>query len=75
MNDEIEFLTRTEVEQMVKLKRSAIAERVKAGTFPAPIRHSRTAVVWSKAAVQAWMRSLVESSSAASSPREAASAS
>lgn len=80
MSDEIEFLTRAEVEAMVKLKRSAIADRVKAGTFPQPIRHSRTSVVWTRAAVQAWMRDLAGESSpapspASSAPREAASAS
>jgi prophage regulatory protein len=44
-----------EVCSLVGLGKSSIYEGVKAGTFPAPIKLSRRAVVWPAATIDVWI--------------------
>lgn len=49
------FLTRAEVERRVGLRRSAIYEMAKRGTFPKPVKLGSKAVRWSEAEISAWI--------------------
>ena len=49
------FLKRPEVEQLTGLKRSIIYDKMKAGTFPKPVKLSARAVAWPEAKVDAWI--------------------
>lgn len=40
------FLTRAQVERRVGLRRTAIYTRMKAGTFPRPVRDGETTTIW-----------------------------
>ena len=51
-----------EVESLVGLKKSAIYQGIKDGSFPAPIKLSRRAVCWNSQAVEAWVISKIEGS-------------
>ena len=49
------FLKRPEVEQLTGLKRSIIYDKMKAGTFPKPVKLSARAVAWPEVKVDAWI--------------------
>ena len=46
---------RRHVEQLVQLSRSTIYAKVKAGTFPAPIRIGARAVAWRLSDLETWL--------------------
>lgn len=48
------------VEGSVALKRSAIYDGVRKGTFPKPVRIGRQAVAWRQSDIAAWINSRVE---------------
>ena len=49
------FLKRPEIEKRTGLKRSTIYEKIKAGTFPKPVKLGARAVAWPEAEINAWM--------------------
>lgn len=49
-----------EVRHRVALSRSSIYDRIKAGTFPPPVRIGARAVAWPESRVEAWIRERVE---------------
>lgn len=53
------FLRLPEVIALVGIKRTVIYERIKAGTFPAPIQIGARAVAWSEDDVANWQQNLV----------------
>ena len=53
------ILRRDEVTKKIGLERSAIYERVRAGTMPAPIRLGPKAVGWLESELDAWLVTLV----------------
>lgn len=54
------FLPRREVERRVGMSRSTIYDRLKAGTFPEPVRDLETGTVWwVEAEVVAWQRARI----------------
>ncbi len=58
MNSQHERLLRfPEVSERVALKRTAIYDRVGAGTFPAPVRLTERAVAWRESDIDAWIAS------------------
>ena len=60
------LLTRAEVERLVGLKRSALYDRIGAGTFPAPLRDPDTGSVrWLETEVIAWQSSWIARARAA----------
>lgn len=54
------LLRRPQVEAMTGLSRSTIYDRVRAGTFPAPISLGARAVAWVEAEVCAWISGRIE---------------
>lgn len=46
------------VMEMVGLKRTAIYERIKAGTFPAPVKLGPRASAWDEQELAAWQQNL-----------------
>lgn len=48
------------VESVVALKRSAIYDGVRKGTFPKPVRIGGQAVAWRQSDIAAWINSRVE---------------
>jgi prophage regulatory protein len=54
------LLRLSSVEAMVGLKKSEIYRRIKLGTFPQPIKLGLRAVAWPTAAVDAWVKSLIQ---------------
>ena len=56
------ILRRHKVEARTGLSRSTIYDRVKAGTFPAPISLGRKAVGWLESEIEAWISSRVQAS-------------
>jgi prophage regulatory protein len=57
------LLTREEVERLTGFKRSAIYERVAAGTFPKPRRERGTGTVrWLESELQSWIAAWIASS-------------
>ena len=51
------LLPRSEVERLVGLRRSAIYDRMAAGTFPAPVQEPGTRNVrWLASEVEAWIQ-------------------
>lgn len=52
------FLRLPAVMEMVGIKRTAIYERTKAGTFPAPVQLGPRAVAWDEAAIAEWQNNL-----------------
>lgn len=53
------LLRRHEVEELVGLKKSAIYNRVRAGTFPAPVHLTCTRTArWRGSDITAWMASV-----------------
>lgn len=55
----LSILRRKQVEARTGLARSTIYERIKAGTFPAPISLGEKAVGWIEAEVDAWLQSQI----------------
>ena len=49
------FLKRPEIELRTGLKRSTIYDKMKAGTFPMPVKLGARAVAWPEAEVDAWI--------------------
>lgn len=47
----------------VGLGRTAIYDAVRAGSFPAPIRLTATAVAWRRTEIDAWIAARIEASS------------
>lgn len=59
------FLRRHEVEARTGLARSTIYERVKGGTFPAPVPLGAKAVGWVEAEIEAWAEACIAGRKAA----------
>ena len=53
------FLKRPEIEKRTGLKRSTIYEKIKAGTFPKPVKLGARAVAWPEAEINAWMENRI----------------
>lgn len=49
------FLRIGSVEKMVGLKKTAIYDRIKTGSFPRQIRLGATVAVWRRSEIMAWM--------------------
>ena len=58
----LSILRRKQVEARTGLARSTIYERIKAGTFPAPISLGEKAVGWIEAEVDAWLQAQIDKS-------------
>ncbi|MGL1834417.1 helix-turn-helix transcriptional regulator [Rhodocyclaceae bacterium SMB388] len=56
----IRIIRRHEVESRTGIARSTIYERVKQGTFPAPIQLGPRAVGWISADIDAWIAGRIE---------------
>lgn len=56
------ILRRKQVEARVGLARSTIYDRIKAGTFPAPISLGERTVGWIEGEIDAWLNAQVEKS-------------
>ncbi len=59
------FLSKSEVRDRVKLSYTEIARRVKAGTFPMPIRlgtHRTSRTVWLESEIDAWIDDQIQRS-------------
>lgn len=56
------ILRRRQVEARTGLSRSTIYERIKAGTFPAPISLGEKAVGWIEAEIDVWLNAQIEKS-------------
>jgi prophage regulatory protein len=56
------ILRRRQVEARTGLSRSTIYDRIKAGTFPAPISLGEKAVGWIEAEIDAWLNAQIEKS-------------
>jgi len=52
------FLRLPAVMELVGIKRTVIYERIKAGTFPAPVQIGARAVAWAEEDVAQWQRNL-----------------
>lgn len=62
MSESITFLRRRQVEARTGLARATIYQRIKAGTFPAPVRIGARAVAWTETAVQEWQAAQITAS-------------
>ncbi len=58
----VKILRRKQVEARIGLSRSTIYERIKAGTFPAPISLGAKSVGWIESEVDEWLTTQVEKS-------------
>ncbi len=56
------ILRRKQVEARTGLSRSTIYDRIKAGTFPAPISLGEKAVGWIESEVNGWLAAQIEKS-------------
>lgn len=56
------ILRRKQVEARTGLARSTIYDRIKAGTFPAPISLGEKAVGWIESEVDAWLNARIQAS-------------
>lgn len=56
------ILRRPQVEARTGLARSTIYDRMKAGTFPAPISLGAKAVGWIESEIDAWLTAQIEKS-------------
>jgi len=52
------FLRLPAVMDVVGIKRTAIYDRIKAGTFPAPVKLGPRAVAWDESAIAEWQNNL-----------------
>tara|TARA_B100000780_G_scaffold262269_1_gene215274 strand:+ start:1245 stop:1436 length:192 start_codon:yes stop_codon:yes gene_type:complete len=50
------FLKRPEIEYRTGLKRSTIYDKMKAGTFPKPVKLGARAVAWLEPEIDAWIK-------------------
>lgn len=50
------FLKRPEIEHRTGLKRSTIYDKMKAGTFPKPVKLGARAVAWLEPEIDAWIK-------------------
>lgn len=51
---EEKFLRRRKVEELTGLARSTIYDRIKAGTFPKPVKIGDRSVAWRQSDIDAW---------------------
>jgi prophage regulatory protein len=58
----LKILRRDQVEERTGLSRSTIYERVKSGTFPAPISLGAKAVGWLESEVDRWITDRIQAS-------------
>ena len=58
------FLRLHEVQHQVGLGRSAIYTRIKAGTFPKPVKLGARVAAWPAAAIDAWIEQQIAASNA-----------
>lgn len=56
------ILRRKQVEARTGLSRSTIYERIKTGTFPAPVSIGAKAVGWIEAEIEAWIAAQIQKS-------------
>lgn len=56
------ILRRKQVEARTGLSRSTIYERIKSGTFPAPVSIGAKAVGWIESEIDSWLTAQVEKS-------------
>lgn len=56
------ILRRKQVEARTGLARSTIYDRIKAGTFPAPISLGEKAVGWIESEIDAWLTARIQES-------------
>ena len=56
------ILRRKQVEARTGLSRSTIYDRIKAGTFPAPVSLGEKAVGWIESEVDAWLTARMQAS-------------
>jgi len=56
------ILRRKQVEARTGLKKSTIYDRIKAGTFPAPISLGEKAVGWIESEIDAWLNARIQES-------------
>lgn len=56
------ILRRPQVEARTGLARSTIYDRIKAGTFPAPISLGEKAVGWIESEIDAWLNARIQES-------------
>lgn len=56
------ILRRKQVEARTGLARSTIYDRIKAGTFPAPISLGEKAVGWIESEIDAWLNARIQAS-------------
>ena len=66
MNEVRKFLRLPSVIEIVGIQRTAIYDRIKKGTFPAPISLGPRAVVWDSTAITAWQEKIIEDARAPS---------
>ena len=58
----VKILRRRQVERRTGLSRSSIYERIKLGSFPAPIRLGGRAVGWLEIEVDGWLSAQIQKS-------------
>jgi prophage regulatory protein len=58
----LKILRRKQVESRIGLSRSTIYERIKAGTFPAPISLGAKSVGWIESEIEGWLSAQIEKS-------------
>ena len=56
------IIRRKQVEARTGLSRSTIYERIKTGTFPAPVSIGAKAVGWIEAEIEAWIAAQIQKS-------------
>ena len=62
MNDNLQLLRRTEVEQLTGLSRTAIYDRMREGTFPKSIALSPKTIRWVRGEILKWIKEQIVSS-------------
>lgn len=60
MNTPTKFLRLPAVIELVGMKRTAIYDRIKAGTFPAPVQIGARSVAWKDSEIADWQHSLTQ---------------
>ena len=56
MNDKLQLLRRTEVEQLTGLSRTAIYDRMREGSFPKSIALSPKTIRWVRGEILKWIK-------------------
>ena len=62
MNDNLQLLRRTEVEQLTGLSRTAIYDRMREGRFPQSIALSPKTIRWVRGEILKWIKEQIVSS-------------